>query len=807
MNSLVLDLRYAWRLLTRHRTFTLVALATLAIGVGATTALFTVANAVLLRPLPYAEPERLVLVRADAPGAPARAALSGAEVADLRDAARLFESVAALVAVNGDLTSRAGDAPMERVSAASATDNLLPLLGIRPAAGRLLDVRTDMGADRVLAVLISHDLWVRRYGADPALVGRQIEVNNLTVSVAGVLPPGFKLFLGADANVPARIDVWFPTRLETDRGTRGYVVIARLAAGVTLPQARAELEALSGRITTAYPQVYAGAPLRLQAAGLQDDAARAVRPALLALLGAVGFVLLIACANVANLLLARTAARSRELAVRAAVGAGRGRLVRQLLTEGLVLGIGGGLLGLLVAQWAEPALNWLRPAAVPAVDATLDRAVLLFALLITLAASVLFSLAPALQGLRGDVRDALRAGGRTGAVPTRRLRTALVVAEVALSVVLLSGAGLMLRTVTALGRVDTGFEPANVLTLRASMRPREFGEFDRKWQFYREALQRVRALPGVQAVGAIRPLPLEGLEMRERVIAEGAGDREIVAASHTALPGYFDSMGIRMIQGRDFEPADMDARRAVAVIDEGFARAVWPGLDPIGRRVSVVRGNRAGPPLEVVGVVSHVRTRGLRDDGEPQLYLPYHRNALFDMAVTIRASGNPMALAAAARAEIESLGGKRPVFAVRLMREYVGDAMAESRFVLILLGVFAVTAVALAGVGLYGVVAYTTAQRTRDIGIRVALGAGRADVLRLVFREGLGAAAGGILLGLGAAGVLTRYLETLLFGVDPADPATLVGVAIALAVVAMLAVYGPARRAARIPASDALRSE
>jgi predicted permease len=339
------------------------------------------------------------------------------------------------------------------------------------------------------------------------------------------------------------------------------------------------------------------------------------------------------------------------------------------------------------------------------------------------------------------------------------------------------------------------------------MRPREFGEFDRKWQFYREALQRVRALPGVQAVGAIRPLPLEGLEMRERVIAEGAGDREIVAASHTALPGYFDSMGIRMIQGRDFEPADMDARRAVAVIDEGFARAVWPGLDPIGRRVSVVRGNRAGPPLEVVGVVSHVRTRGLRDDGEPQLYLPYHRNALFDMAVTIRASGNPMALAAAARAEIESLGGKRPVFAVRLMREYVGDAMAESRFVLILLGVFAVTAVALAGVGLYGVVAYTTAQRTRDIGIRVALGAQAPAISAMFVQRGFMLALIGVTVGLGGGVALGRGMRSLLFGVSTTDPLTYGAVAVMLMLVAIAASYIPARRAAQIDPVRVLRAD
>jgi putative ABC transport system permease protein len=451
-------------------------------------------------------------------------------------------------------------------------------------------------------------------------------------------------------------------------------------------------------------------------------------------------------------------------------------------------------------------VEWSRPPTLPATDIQTDWSVLVFACGITLLASLLFTLAPALQGLRQDVLEVLRSGGRTAAPAGHHTRTALVVVEIALGVVLLTGAGLMIRTVGAMNTIDKGFNQRDVLTMRVSMRPREFEDFNKKWQFYSGVLESVRTIPGVRSVGGVRPLPLESVTFTDQVEVPATGQTMSVS-SHTTLPGYFPSMGIGLIQGRDFVADDIGGQRDVAVVDERLVRLAWAGVDPLGRRIRVRRGTRVVGTFEVIGVVRHVHAAGLRDSGAPQLYVPYHRNPIFDMALTIKTASDPAAIVAIARDRIDALGGKRPIYRVRPMADYVADATAETRFILILLGAFAGLALMLSSIGLYGVVAYTTAQRTREIAVRVALGASPRDIKRLVVGTGMVWTGCGILIGTAGALGLTRTLESLLFGVSPGDPVTLAGVVCSLTAVALVACYLPARRAARIAAYDALRAD
>ena len=805
LHDLLRDVRLAVRTFRRTPLFATVAVVTLALGIGVTTALFAVVNAVLLEPLPYAGAERLTVLRADDHDGRPQPFLSGAETQDLRDASGLFDRVATIVAVGGSLTSTAGDLGMERVRTANVSDGLLPMLGVRPQLGRLLDARLDTTADAILGVVISDELWRRRFGSDPSIIGRRIEVNNLPVAIVGVMPRGFQLLLGPDTNIPSQIDVWLSAEVGTDRRTRSHTVLARLAPRVTVDQARAEIALLSDRLTRRYPDAYAQAPLRLRVDSLKRDMASQARPMLLALMGTVACVLLIACANVANLLFARATMRAREMAVRGAVGAGRGRLMRQLVTEGLVLGMAGGVVGVLIAQWTERVVNWLRPAALPPVDVSLDERSLLFAIALTVIASVLSSLGPAMLGTHG-LADALRTGERGDRAPARRIRTALIVGEVAVSVVLLVGAGLMIRTMVALASVENGFQSSGVLTLGAEIQARAFVDVERRWQFYRSAVDRLRTLPGVQSVGAVYPLPLAGRSLAERVVAEGATEPTL-AALHTTLPGYFTTMGIRRIAGRDFQDVDIDQQRAVVVVDEQFARRAWPDGRALGRRVRVLRAGRDTGLADVIGVVAHVRATTVRDEGPPQVYLPYHRLAMFDLGVVIKVAGDPLQIATAARRELESLGGNRPVYDIRPMRDYVEDDTAATRFLVVMLCGFAALALTLATVGIYGVVAYTTARRTREIGIRVALGATRADVHRLIVGDGLAWTGAGLALGLTGAALATRYLRTMLYEVAPIDPLTFAGATLLLAAVAAGACYVPSRRATRIQATQALAAE
>ncbi len=800
LENLLHDVRYALRGLRKNPGFTAVAVVTLALGIGATTAIFTVVNAVLLRPLPYAEPDRLVMIRTEGVGRAAEPLLNGAEIQDIRAASHVFDQVAAVVAVVGSLT---GESEMERVTTANVTDNFLPMLGIPPALGRSLDERIDTSADAIRSIVISHELWERRYSRDPGIIGRHTEMNNLPVTIVGVMPRGFKLFLREDTNVPALIDVWLATGLETARRQRSRTVIGRLARNVTLDQARAELGVLGTRLTAEHQSSYGRTPLRLYVEPLHGDTVAGVRPALVALLGAVGLVLLIACANVANLMIARLAGRLNEIAVRTAVGAGRGRLLRQFVTEGLVLGTIGGLTGVVIAHWTGRILIWLRPSTLPPVNVTVDARTLMFALAITLTAVLIFSLGPALYAARLNGAHVLNRG-RTVHAPTRRLSAALVIGEIGLSVVLLVGAGLMIKTIVLLHGVNIGFEVEHILTMQAQVSPRTLPQSDQRWQFYKAAIDRLSSLPGMQSVSAVRPLPLEGTSFADRFVTAGSRD-ELMAAWHTTLPGYFRTMGIRLSSGRDFEATDIDQRRSVVIVDEQFAEQAWPGDYAVGKQLWRVVPKAI--PMEVIGVVVHVHAETLREQGRPQIYFPYNRQGLGDLAIVMRVAGEPMQLAGAARTTFEALGGKRPVYDVRPMAGYVEDATRETRFILVLLSIFAGLAMVLSAIGIYGVIAHTVAQSTREIGVRLALGAEKSEVLRMILGRAGVLAAIGIVLGLAAAIGVTRQLQSMLFGLTPFDPPTYVVVAVVFASVAVLGAYLPARRAARVDPLVALRHD
>ncbi len=803
LDNLIQDIRYALRGLRKNPGFTAVAIITLALGIGATTAIFTVVNAVLLRPLPYTEPDRLVMIRTEGIGGAAEPLLNGAEIQDIRAATHVFDQVAAIVAVVGSVT---GESEMERVTTANVTDNFLPMLGVVPLLGRPLDEQIDVSTEAILSVVISHELWQRRYGGDPDIIGRPTEVNNIPVTVVGVMPRSFKLLLRKDTDVAALIDIWLTTGLERfDRQARSRTVIARLARGVTLDRARNEMAALSARVTADHKDVYARAPLQLHVEPLQDDTVSDVRATLLALMGSVALVLLIACANVANLVIARLTGRMNEFAVRSAIGADRGRLFRQLMTESLILGMIGGLAGVFVAQWTGSLLLWLRPSGLPPVNVAVDGSTLMFAVGITVATILMYSVIPALCAARINVAHALNRG-RAGRSPSRRISSALVIGEIALSVVLLVGAGLMIRTIVALQAVRTGFNADGVLTMQAQIRTRDFTQdaVRGRWQFYRAAVEQLSALPGVQSVSAVRPLPLESTVFTDRFARVGTSD-ELIATWHTTLPGFFRTMGIRLLEGREFEPMDMDQRRPVAIVDERFARTAWPGARAVGQRLWRVAPKAA--PMEVIGVVDHVHAQSLRNEGGPQVYFPYHRHALGDLAIVMRVSGDPMLLANEARSTFESLGGRRPAYDVRPLTAYVEDATHEARFIVALLSIFAGLALVLAAIGIYGVINEVVVQSTREIGVRIALGSGRGEVLRLVLARAGVLTAGGLMLGIVGAAAATRYLQAMLFGLTALDPPTYAVVILVFGAVALLASYVPARRAARVDPLVALRYE
>jgi predicted permease len=808
MSQLGRDLRFAARMLARSPGFTAVALATLALGIGANTAIFSVVDAVLLRPLPYGEPDRLVAVYQTLPSQGVSS--NGASYPNYADWIAQTKSFESLGAVRMHDYTMTGQGEPALVAAGTATSNVFGLLRAVPLHGRgLLASDDDPGASPV--VVLSEKLWHERFGGDPAAVGRTVRLDERIFSVVGVMPASFK----TPPNVPPA-EIWTPlvqdpvfSDLREKRGGHYLTIVGRLARGVSRAQAQAELAAVAAELGRRFPKENEGWGVRL--VPLAESFVAGVRTALLVLLGAVGLVFLIACANVANLLLARSTARAREVAIRTALGAGRGALARQFLTECLLLGLVGGGLGLAVAAAGTGSLRAWLPADLPKVgEIGLDARVLVFSFGASIAAVVVFGLAPSLQASGGNLSGALREGsaGAGESAGKRRLRHAFVAVETALSFVLLVGAGLLARSFARLQEVPLGFEPARVLTAGMSLPRSQYGQPGQWRSFYSTLVDRLRSEPGVESVAASLPLPLYGAGLNFAFQIEGRPERpgSDLTANYTAMtPNYFHVLGIPLLRGRLIGDGDVEGSPRVCVISSAFAKRFFPGEDPIGRRLDF--GFRESVSREIVGIVGDVRRDGLGMESRPEMYVPFAQDPWWAAYAVVRTSGDPARLAGTLRHDVRALDPTLPIESVQPMTEMVSDSVAQPRFRTTLLGLFGLVALLLAVIGIYGVIAYSVGRRTRELGIRMALGANRRDLLRLVIGEGLALTAAGLAIGAIGAAVLTRYLASLLFEIGRLDPATYAVVAATLLLAGLLACWIPARRAAHVDPLTALRSE
>ena len=816
METLLQDLRFGMRTLGRNPGFAAVAVVTLALGIGANAAIFSVVNAVLLRPLPWSEPSKAVMIWSRWTAFD-KTWVSDGEVNGYRAESRTLAAVGAWEDGQVNLT---GDGEPERVAYGGVTANLFDVLGAAPIKGRVFRPEEDVPNGPKVAIL-GYGLWQRRYGGDPEIVGRTIHINGAPHEVVGVMRRDF--VLPTDFQNPSPTDLWIPVQWDaasTDHGSHGYYAAARLEPGVTAEQARGDLHAIAQEWTRTglYPAQMKFDTVVLT---LQDEVVGRVRQTMWLLFGAVGFLLVIACANVANLLLVRAEARQREMAVRTALGAGAVRMLRQLLTEGLVLALASALAGLALAVIGVRALAAWNPADIPRVaGATIGWPVLLFTGAVAIVTTVLFSLAPAARLLRAGVAESMKEGSANATVGggRRRFNAALVVAQVALSLVLLIGAGLMLRTLWSLQRVDLGFNPSGVLTMRIALPEASYREPVQVVDFFSRLTGELRTMPGVRAAGAARSLPLGstigdfGIRVDGYVPPPGTnakGDWQIVTA------GYIEAMGEQIVRGRGIETSDTSDTQLVGLINDEMARRYWEGRDPIGGRFRIGGGRADRPWVTVVGIVKGVRHNGLDAVVKEKFYIPHtqwHRslgnaNLIRGMTIVARADGAPEMLVSPIRDVIRRLDPNLPVADVRTMSDVVGTAMSAPRFTSVLLSIFGAVALTLSAIGIYGVLSYVVSRRTREIGIRVAIGAGRPAVLRMVLGSGLALAGVGIAAGLALAAVTTRLLGGLLHGVTPADPATFAVVTLGLVAVAALASALPAWRASRVDPVLALKSE
>lgn len=803
METLWQDIRYAVRTLLKKPGFALVVILTLSLGIGVNTAIFSIVNAVLLRPLPYDGAERLTLLRAMEAGKESNP-FSFPDITDLRVQQQSFEQLAAIRSGGWTLTG-AGDA--ERFPGARVSAEFFPLLGIKPVLGRVFSPEEDRpGAERV--VMLHYDLWQRRFGGDPKTVGQRLTLNGYPHTVIGVLPPEFHFFPVEISIATIYGTLAFEGERVNQRESRFLAIIGKRKQGVTLAQAQSDVSAVAGRLAEQFPNSNAKRGVKL--VDLHEQVIGNVRLALWVLLGSVLLVLLIACANAANLLLAQAAARQKEIAVRAALGASRWRVLRQLLTESLLLAVCGGALGVLLAHWTIKALTSLNPKGVPRLtEINLDGRVLLFTGVVVLLTSVAFGLAPAWQAAKIDLSQALKEGGRTGAgTGSARLRRGLVMAEIALAFVLLVGAGLLLHSFARLLQVDLGFNPNNVLKMSVSLPPTVYKDDAQKMVFIERALERIKALPGVEAVAAANVTPLSGyaanlpFEIENRPPA--LPGEQPNAENRAVSADYFRALGMQVRRGRSFTEFDVKQSLSV-IINEALAEQYWPGEDPLGKRILISKTNSQW--REIVGVAANIRQSGVEAAPLPEMYEPTLRNAAGFYDLVVRSSVAPESLTRSLRAEFRQLDPDLPLFTVRTLAETVQMNLARQRFAMQLLGVFAGLALVLAAIGIYGVLAYTVAQRTREIGLRMALGAQRGDVLRLILREAMRWVLLGGLCGLVVALALSRVLTNLLYGVKATDPLTFASVAVLLVGVALIACLVPAWRAAKVDPMIALRAE
>jgi predicted permease len=807
--GLLQDLRYAARSLKRTPGLTIAILLTLTLGIGANSAIFTVVNGVLLRPLPFGDPARLVTAYGEFPGLElTHSRLSEPELLDLEG----LPALGGVAGYRGTRRTITGGGEPERVQALLATDNFARVLGVQPALGRFFTRDEDRPGGPAVVVL-SDALWRGRFAADSGVIGRTLLLDGVPYTIVGVMPRGFALE-DAVLFVPVGIDRTAPA----PRAGHYLEAVARLGDGVTLAEARAQLHNLVLRlnhdVTDAYP---ANMGFRLELEPTTDAVVGSARPGLLTLLAAVATLLLVACANVANLLLVRAESRRRELAVRNALGAGRARLVRQLLAEGLLLALAGGGLGLLVAVLGVPELLALSPASLPRHgDIAIDRVVCGVTLLLALGTGLMFGLAPALQLTGGHLHTALKeSGDRSGTRSHGRLRRSLVALEVALAMALVVGASLLLQSFWRLRQVEVGFTPERVLTFDLALPESRYSDTAKVLGFYSSLEERLAGIPGVARVGAVSHLPLTGMVGNWDIEVEGRsvrpGDPPPSPRINIATPGYYSTLEIPLERGRGFVPADDQRSLPVAVVNGTMARRLWPGVDPIGRRFRVIGDSTAW--LTIVGVAHDTKSWGLTAEALPEYTLPFYqlptaiRSVRRSMSVVVRTAGDPLALAAPVRREIAALDPDLALSNVRTLERVVADSVGDRRFTMLLLGLFGAVALALAAIGIYGVTAYGVAQRTREMGIRLALGAEPGAVRRLVLREGVRLALAGLVAGLAVALVGTRALRSQLYGIGSSDPATYLGLSAVLLLVAVLATYLPARRATRVDPAITLRAE
>jgi predicted permease len=798
------DLQYGMRMMRKAPAFTSIAVVMLALGIGANAAIFSVVNGVLLQPLPYKDPQRLVTISNP----------TSENFVELRNQNQAFEGVAAFFMHTANLTGRGEP---ELLGGTLASANLFTLLGIEPRLGRsFLPEEEKIGNNRV--VIISHRLWQRRFGSDQKIIGQTISLNDQPHTIVGVMPPGFQFPRKGDPTsgwFASEIDIYVPLALTPEQMDNRkpiflFGVIARLKQQLSIEQARDEMTGLAARLEQKYPGSYRDRSIQLVT--LHQFIVDRARLALLVLLGAVGFVLLIACTNVANLLLVRAAARQKEMAIRAALGAGRRRVIRQLLTESVLLAVLSGSLALLLAFWGVALLQAVIPEYLPRADEIgVDGSVFGFTLLISLLTGILFGAVPAFQSSKLRLSDALKEGGRgSGGVSHNHLRNLLVISEVALALVLLVGAGLMLRSFIRLMSVDPGLDPQNVLAVDIRL-PSTRYERPQQAAFFHQVLAQLRTVPGVQAAGAIYPLPLSGMDETVGFIIEGepplATSERHSAAGRGTGPDYFKAQGIKLLKGRDFRESDGSEAPPVVVINEAMARQHWPNQDPVGRRISF--NGRDGKPVwwEIIGVVGSVRHIALDEALRPEIYIPFAQYPLSFMTLVIRTDGYPLKLVAAVRNQVQAVDKDQPISNINTMDALLARAVSQPRFNLLLLAIFAGLALLLAAVGIYGVMSYLVTQRTHEIGVRMALGAQTRDVIKLVVRQGMALTLTGVVIGLIAAFGLTRLIKNLLFGVSATDPVTFSMIAILLSGVALLACYLPARRATKVDPIVALRQE
>jgi putative ABC transport system permease protein len=807
--SIIQDVRFSARALIKNPGFTVVAVLTLALGIGANTAVFSVVNTVLLRPLPYQNPEQLAVIWTNfGPDLPQNW-VSGPELEEMREFSTAFEDIGTTVFTTLSVT---GDGEPDVVGAGGTSGDFFRVLGVNAALGRTLLPEDDSPeADRV--VLISDGLWKSRYASDPTAVGRTLLADGRSYTIIGVLPPSFSL-LHPDLQMPDNIGLWIPITPvlgaeynQLPRGNHFLRAVGRMKDNVSLAQAKADMDRVAIAIQERNPNYYDFEGWGLTAFSLQGDLVESVKPALLVLLGGVAFVLLIACVNVANLQLVRATGREREIAVRTALGAGRSRLVQQFFTESMVLSMLGGAFGLLCGFGLVKTLVVLAPEALPRrSDIAIDAGVLLFTLVVTIVTGVLFGLAPIVHGARRSFVNSLKEGGQGSGTGVRRglVRDGLVIAEVALALVLLIGAGLMIKSFMKLQATDPGYDSENLLTLRVALPETRYDTYQQVQQFFDQLIERTASLPGVISVGTITHLPLSGsyASGTTRVNSSEAVPEEewaLEAERRWVSPDYFRTMGVGLIRGRYFTALDNTDGAWVAIVDEEFVRRFWPNENPIGKRVSIHRDDQGEPVWrEIVGVVRHSRHYELGSVGREQAFYPYRQGSENGMYLAVRTEADPIRLAAAVREEVWALDPNQPVSDVRTMEELVTASVSQPRFNLLLLGSFAGVALLLATVGIYGVISYSVSQRNHEIGVRMALGAAGGDVLGLVLRQGLSVTGIGLVIGVLGAVWLTRLLTNMLYGVSQVDLFTYSVVVMLLGGVAVAACAVPALRASRV---------